>query len=431
MFSMSSSEKPVIRFIAGEGRVIQPKAYRQNQLIFPLQWINEYESNNRLQQIHETPKVNRMQDGRVSVSFPTETRPLYPCERCQIEGRRPSACTHAPKRSTSSRYMGPVSMINTPDVNNEFMRSNQGNIYAARWVVQKTTPEEFGSIEKVVNWSNINAVEQNQALGEILLNQQQILSEIDNLRKQVRKVRWSKRMSTQQLSNLHETPRPITMITFIGAVCVEEMEKTRQCFAKKKVSRHWKSKPTKPWHIWEVNASENCQKAFWRSYARPLQYPWPIKPVRWGDNDNYDSDKTSMSSNTNTMSDEEPLISIMMERQNPNPFYVDTRRRFTVPPTMEAGQTSDPNRPTPTPTQNPSGATQFTAPEFTQEPAPSGVESTNPAGRPPTDAPTTEQGDEISQGEEWETRVQIGHSTTGKMLWNIGGIKPKERLAYF
>ena len=37
----------------------------------------------------------------------------------------------------------------------------------------------------------------------------------------------------------------------------------------------------------------------------------------------------------------------------------------------------------------------------------------------------------MSQGEEWETIVQIGHSTTGKMFWNVDGMKPKERLAYF
>lgn len=48
MFSMSNIGKPITRFITGEGRVIQPRIYRQNQLIFPLQWINEYEKNNML-----------------------------------------------------------------------------------------------------------------------------------------------------------------------------------------------------------------------------------------------------------------------------------------------------------------------------------------------------------------------------------------------
>ena len=47
MFSISSSGKPITKFIAGEGRVIQSMIYRQNQLIFPPQWINEYEENCR------------------------------------------------------------------------------------------------------------------------------------------------------------------------------------------------------------------------------------------------------------------------------------------------------------------------------------------------------------------------------------------------
>lgn len=64
-------------------------------------------------------------------------------------------------------------------------------------------------------------------------------------------------MTTQQLSQLHEEPIPINMIVTTGAASIEEMERTRQCFIKK-VSRHWKSKPTKPWHICEENASGNC-----------------------------------------------------------------------------------------------------------------------------------------------------------------------------
>ncbi|KAK9208675.1 hypothetical protein WN944_001035 [Citrus x changshan-huyou] len=49
----SKSGKPITRFLAGERRVIQPRTYRQNQLVFPPQWINEYEKNNKPQQIHE------------------------------------------------------------------------------------------------------------------------------------------------------------------------------------------------------------------------------------------------------------------------------------------------------------------------------------------------------------------------------------------
>ena len=96
-----------------------------------------------------------------------------------------------------------------------------------------------------------------------------------------------------------------------------------------------------------------------------------------------------------------------MQRANPtNPFYVDTRTRFAAS-TTTPGQTSDPTRQT----QNPSGTTQFTAPEFT-EPAATEA-SSNPADAPIDRAPYI---DEVNQGEEWETRVQLGHSTTGKMF---------------
>ena len=62
-------------------------------------------------------------------------------------------------------------MINTPDLDNEFIKDMCGGMAATWWVIQKVNPIEFGLIEKALNWNNINAVEQNQALGEILINQ--------------------------------------------------------------------------------------------------------------------------------------------------------------------------------------------------------------------------------------------------------------------
>ena len=59
--TMSSSGKPITRFIAGEGRVIQPRIYRHDQLIFPPQWINEHEKNSKPQKIHEVLKVSKME----------------------------------------------------------------------------------------------------------------------------------------------------------------------------------------------------------------------------------------------------------------------------------------------------------------------------------------------------------------------------------
>ena len=148
---MNSSGKPITRFLTGDGRVFQPRTYRQNQLIFPPQWINEYAKTNSPQQIHEAPKISRLQDGRVSVSFPTETKALYPCEKCQLEGKHPSLCTHMPRRTTSCRIMGPINMISTPDLDNEFFRDILGGIYSAKWVIQKSNPTEFGPIEKAIS----------------------------------------------------------------------------------------------------------------------------------------------------------------------------------------------------------------------------------------------------------------------------------------
>ena len=172
--------------------------------------------------------------------------------------------------------MGPVNMITTPDLDNEFIKDIPGGMYAAKWVIQKTNPTEFGPIEKAINWSNINAVEQNQALGDIMVTQQQILADLAVIRKQLKKNKKQHKMSTQQFSQLHDSAsRSVNMIVMTGAADEDEMRRTRESYQQPKVSRHWKSKPTKPWHIWEENASGNCQKAFWRSYAPPPQYLWP------------------------------------------------------------------------------------------------------------------------------------------------------------
>lgn len=55
MFFMNHNNLPITRFTIGEGRIIQPKALEQNQLVFPHRWINEYEQNNKPLQVYETP----------------------------------------------------------------------------------------------------------------------------------------------------------------------------------------------------------------------------------------------------------------------------------------------------------------------------------------------------------------------------------------
>lgn len=117
-----------------------------------------------------------------------------------------------PRRSNFVRIMGPITMINTPDLDNEFAKDMTGEITTVSWVIQETNLAEFGPIEKALNWTNINVVEQNQALREILINQQQIMTRLARLDKQVKKTGKIHKMTTQQLSQFHEKPRPISVI---------------------------------------------------------------------------------------------------------------------------------------------------------------------------------------------------------------------------
>ena len=82
----------------------------------------------------------------------------------------------------------------------------------------ETNPTEFGPIEKAINWSNINAVEQNQALGDIMVTQQQIFADLAVIRKQLKKNKKQHKMSTQQFSQLHDSAsRSVNMIVMTGA----------------------------------------------------------------------------------------------------------------------------------------------------------------------------------------------------------------------
>ena len=109
MFSMSHNNLPITRFTVKERRIIQLRTFKQNQLSFPLHWINKYEQNNKPWEVREAPKVDRLKDGIISVSLPKETRPMYPCEKCQIEGKHPMSYSYMPRRSCLARF---ISVIN-------------------------------------------------------------------------------------------------------------------------------------------------------------------------------------------------------------------------------------------------------------------------------------------------------------------------------
>ena len=71
-----------------------------------------------------------------------------------------------------------------------------------------------------------------------MVTQQQILADLAVIRKQLKKTRKAHNITTQQFSQLHENTRPINMIVMTGATYEDEMERTRECYTKQKVSRH-------------------------------------------------------------------------------------------------------------------------------------------------------------------------------------------------
>lgn len=69
--------------------------------------INEYEQNNRPLHIQETLWWI-LTDERISVSFPKETKPLYPCEKFQIKGKHLESYLCMPRSYCLAKFMGPI-----------------------------------------------------------------------------------------------------------------------------------------------------------------------------------------------------------------------------------------------------------------------------------------------------------------------------------
>lgn len=64
-----------------------------------------------------------------------------------------------------------IRAINAPNISEESLRRISYDYAAIKWIVQKIDPTKFGTIEKAINSSNINALEQNNALGKIIAQQ--------------------------------------------------------------------------------------------------------------------------------------------------------------------------------------------------------------------------------------------------------------------
>ena len=75
------------------------------------------------------------------------------------------SCSHMPWKSCSARFIG---VINVPETGDESLRRISDDFATVKGIIQKKNPTKFGPIEKAINWSNINALEQNKALKEII-----------------------------------------------------------------------------------------------------------------------------------------------------------------------------------------------------------------------------------------------------------------------
>lgn len=84
-----------------------------------------------------------MTDGKIPVSFPRKTKPIYPCEKYQIEGKHPESCSHMPRRSCSTRFMGSIKMISTLKIGEEFVKRMYDDYAIGKWIVHQKNSADF------------------------------------------------------------------------------------------------------------------------------------------------------------------------------------------------------------------------------------------------------------------------------------------------
>ena len=68
----------------------------------------------------------------------------------------------------------------------------------------KDRSNRIWTIKKAINWNNINTLEQNKALDEIISLQQQLIVQVQELKKQVKRTRRAQRFTSKQLSKWHD-----------------------------------------------------------------------------------------------------------------------------------------------------------------------------------------------------------------------------------
>lgn len=158
--------------ILGYAKIQQPKIYKRDQLTFSLSWKNKNEQSKQHKIMHDKSIITRDNSGRISISFPTQSKTFYPCERCQVSGWTPTNCSYTLRMSISQRiYL----IEEVAALGDNFVQSANGCYNVGQWVVQKLWPEDIEPIESVITWSNYNNKAQNKILNNIAEKQEQKL----------------------------------------------------------------------------------------------------------------------------------------------------------------------------------------------------------------------------------------------------------------
>ncbi|KAJ4712872.1 hypothetical protein OWV82_015039 [Melia azedarach] len=109
--------------------------------------------------------------------------------------------------------MGSISMIRFLDL--EFTVETNGSYVVGGFRIHKVNFTEFGQMEKALNWSNINAAEQNRVLEMIVEEEAQINEKLTMLLQQAKPEAKKRKVNIRDLLDAHK-PRPVSMITSTG-----------------------------------------------------------------------------------------------------------------------------------------------------------------------------------------------------------------------
>lgn len=94
--------------------------------------------------------IIRSTTGRVSISFPTQLKPLYPYEKCQIQYISTMECTYVIRISNSVKHsVHMIKKIN--DLGDNIQKKTPDGWIVCKWVVKCTHSQDIGPIKVAVS----------------------------------------------------------------------------------------------------------------------------------------------------------------------------------------------------------------------------------------------------------------------------------------